>query len=269
MSIMLKNSVFAMCLISTSLVISACSSPKNTNHNYGKQMPKKYQGNIPTYYTVRYGDTLSHIASRYGLDYRSLGALNGLDSNYTIKVGQRLRLTQPNNLTPSTSRPQGQYPVSPNPQIRQPNTNYPIAPVRPAVLPSTPPVSQPIYTTNLNKWLPPVSGRVIRGFDESIGTKGIWLATNQGSPVIASKDGSVLYVGNGLPEYGNLIMIAHADDYITAYAHLGSFSVSEKQTVKAGQQIGTVGFSMLVNQPAMEFQIRYQGQPINPVNMLK
>lgn len=266
MSIVLKNSLIVSCLVSTSILMTACSVPKNSHSNQGKALPKKYQNNVPTYYTVRLGDTLSQIASRFGLDYRRLGALNGLDSDYTIKVGQRLRLTQPNNVVvpPLTTAQQPKYTTQNLPQMQ----NYPTQPVntvttRPIALPNT----QPIINTNT--WLPPVRGNLIQGFDEKIGTRGVWFSAINGSPVTASKDGTVIYVGEGLPEYGKLIMISHADDYITAYAHLEAFHVSENQIVKAGQQIGSVGFAPFVNQPAVEFQIRYKGTPINPVNMLK
>lgn len=300
MSIILKNSVIATCLISTSFIITACSAPKNTNQNIGKAVAKKYQGNIPTYYTVRSGDTLSQIAQRYGLDYRRLGTLNGLDSNYTIRVGQRLRLTQPNNYTQSAPRPQSpalstNVPVRTQPQSVAPTQNSayflptpanvnnltPLQPqsvapqtaYTPVVAPVTPITPKPMniqpLTTNSNRWLPPVTGRVIRDFDKMANIRGVWFLSTQGAPVTASKDGKVAYVGNTLPEYGNLIMIEHPDSYVSVYGQLGGFSVREGDVVKAGQQIGTVGLFKAINQPVMEFQIRYQGQPINPTNMLK
>lgn len=289
MSMILKSNFVITLVVGASLALTACSTPSGGKFASKNQMQKKYQGNIPTYYTVRSGDTLSQIASRYGIDYRRLGALNGLNGNYTIKVGQRLRLTPPSSVQSTyqnvtkpvyqpTPTPKPSYPV-----VRpvQPQPYIPVAPIVKAPVNNIPVVNVPVNTalvvkeptppvqTANNRWLVPVSGRVVRGFDEMAGIKGIWFATTQGSPVVASKDGTVIYAGNGLPEYGNLIMISHSDDYITAYAHLGNFTVNEKQIVKAGQQIGTVNFVQILNQPALEFQIRYKGMPINPINMLK
>lgn len=272
MSILLQHRLLASCIIGTSLILTGCSTTKTAQPN--KTSQKKHQGNIPTYYTVRSGDTLSKIAYYYGLDYRQLGALNGLDSNYTIRVGQRLRLTQPKGVKSNYQQPVSSQIVRPTTPVYTQPVNRPITTTTPNRVTPPPVHTQPILTnapsyTNHNKWLPPVRGNLLRGFDEMLGNRGVWFSAVQGSPVTATKDGTVMYVGTGLPEYGNLIMIQHPDEYISVYGHLGSFNIGEKQPVKAGQQIGTVGFVRLVNQPAMEFQIRYQGQPINPINMLK
>lgn len=246
-----KNFKFHAKLATAVLVgvtLTACSTSKISTNKAKTYYPSA----IPSHYIVQYGDTLSKIAQRYGLDYRQIGALNGLDSNYTIKVGQRLMLTAPNQ--------RQQY------QQRQ---NQPVSNQKPTTARQTTPVNSVPTYANSGKWLVPVNGRLLRGYDESIGTRGVWYTAQRGTPVVASKGGTILYVGNGLPEYGNLVMIQHSDDYITAYAHLGSFSVQEKQVVQAGQQIGTVGHVANMNQPAVEFQIRYRGLPINPINMLK
>ncbi|ELA08634.1 peptidase M23B [Moraxella macacae 0408225] len=257
------------------LILTACSAPKidvnpqyKTNQPYKTNRPYKTNNhhtvntrpaspNTPNYYIVQRGDTLSKIAMRYGLDYRQIGALNRLDSNYTIKVGQRLLLSTPIGAPMNAPKP-------PKRQITydRPTThNSPVAPTMPTY-------TQPTYATS-NKWLMPVNGRLLRGYDKNSGMRGVWYTAKHGTPVVASKEGAVVYVGSGLPEYGNLIMIKHSDDYISAYAHLGNFSVKEKQVVQAGQQIGTVGHMPGINQPAIEFQIRYGGLPINPINLLQ
>lgn len=228
-----------------------------------------YVRGVPNYYIVKNGDTLSKIATMYGLDYRRVGALNGLDGNYTIYPGQRLILTTANN--PTSYRPTTIRTVTVNQPQRPTNTAY--YPPRQMNTPtsSLPMPSQVIVpTSSLSQgWLRPTSGNLLRAFNQQTGALGMWFGAQTGAAVVASQPGTVLYVGSDLPEYGKLILIQHNSDYISAYAHLGSFAVQERQTVQAGQTIGTVGTDNVFNQPAMEFQIRYRGTPINPASYLK
>lgn len=248
MSILSKSFSLTTGIVTASLLLVACSSKPTTV----KTSSTSYR-NIPMYHTVQRGDTVSKIANRYGLNYRQIGMLNRLDSNYTIHPGQRLQLT-------ATQQRQ---------QVQTRATSRPVTVATPSTATRTQSFNTvPSYTSS-TKWLPPVNGRLIRGYDETAGTRGVWYAAPRGSAVSASQAGTVIYVGNGLPEYGNLVMIQHNNDYITAYAHLANFAVKEKQIVQAGQTIGTVAHVNEVNQPAVEFQIRYRGSPINPINMLK
>ena len=93
---------------------------------------------------------------------------------------------------------------------------------------------------------------------------GMWFAGTMGDPVLASQSGTVLYSGNGLPEYGNLIMIRHSDNYITAYAHNSTLLVKEGDAVQRGQRIANMGSSGQTNQVGLEFQVRLNGNPIDP-----
>lgn len=230
----------------SALALTACSTKTTTT-------PERLVmvNGVPSYYIVQNGDTLSRISSRYGLDYRKVASLNGLGSDYKIYVGQKLRLAN----TATTTRPV----VQQKPTYNRPvYTNQPT--YKPAIVTQTPNLTQ-------KNWLQPTSGRIVRTFDGSAGVKGQWYSANNGSPVVASQAGTVLYAGNQLAEYGNLIMIRHNNDFVSAYAHLGQFNVKEGQNVTAGQQIGTVG--MVNGQPALEFQIRYRGTPVNPAGYLR
>lgn len=231
--------------------LTACSTTT-------QQRPVYVKGtSAPAYHIVKKGESLSRIAIQYGLDYRQIGALNGLDSNYTIYPGQRLRLTTATSQTtrPVTTRPQ---PVS-RPPVYQPT---PVTTTRP---------NPPLVTANptTQAWKRPVNGNLVRVFNPASNINGNWYATNANAPVVATQAGTVMYVGSDLPEYGKLVMIQHNKDFISAYAHLGSFNVQEKQTVQAGQQIGTVGYLPGNNQPVVEFQIRYRGSPVNPATYVK
>ena len=97
--------------------------------------------------------------------------------------------------------------------------------------------------------------------------KGIRYSGNTGDAIFAAADGQVVYAADGLKEYGNLILIKHIDGYITAYAHNSKMNVSSGQNVTAGQKIAEMG-STGTNRTMLEFQVRLNGKPINPTNVL-
>ncbi len=99
------------------------------------------------------------------------------------------------------------------------------------------------------------------------GNKGIDIAAARGTPIYAAGAGKVVYVGNQLRGYGNLIMIKHSEDYITAYAHNDTMLVNNGQSVKAGQKIATMG-STDAESVRLHFQIRYRATAIDPLRYL-
>ncbi len=107
----------------------------------------------------------------------------------------------------------------------------------------------------------PVKGKVLVGFSES--NKGIDIAGNIGDPIEASADGLVVYSGNTLKGYGNLIIIKHDNTYLTAYAHNSILLVREGQNVRKGQKIAELGDSE-TNLPKLHFEVRVNGKPTNP-----
>ncbi|MGY5652210.1 murein hydrolase activator NlpD [Vibrio cincinnatiensis] len=118
------------------------------------------------------------------------------------------------------------------------------------------------------KWLWPTKGRVIKSFSAGDqGNKGIDIAGQRGQPIISTAAGSVVYSGNALRGYGNLIIIKHNDHYLSAYAHNDQLLVKEGQSIKAGQKIATMGSSG-TNSVRLHFEIRYQGKPVNPQRYL-
>ncbi|MEZ8144595.1 hypothetical protein A1OO_11890 [Enterovibrio norvegicus FF-33] len=117
-------------------------------------------------------------------------------------------------------------------------------------------------------WQWPVSGRVVSGFSSSeLGNKGVDIAGKRGQSISASADGKVVYAGNALRGYGNLIIIKHNDDYLSAYAHNDRIFVSERQSVKKGQKIASMGSSG-TNSVRLHFEIRYKGKSVNPLRYL-
>jgi murein DD-endopeptidase MepM/ murein hydrolase activator NlpD len=117
----------------------------------------------------------------------------------------------------------------------------------------------------------PVRGRIISGFGaKPNGEKndGINLAVPEGTSVKAAEAGTVIYAGNELEGYGNLVLIRHADDWVSAYAHNSDIKVKRGDTVRRGQTIGMAGMSGSVNSPQVHFELRKKAKPVNPLDYL-
>lgn len=214
---------------------------------------------VPEYYTVKPGDSISKIGIRYNLDYRDIARKNQIGSDYVIQVGQRLRLTGGGSST-------GAQPVAM--VAEQPLTAKPLGASgsqssTASVNPVSAPLSSQASAAYGNSWRWPTDNMISQDFDLRKQIKGIRFTGNAGDPVRAAADGTVIYASNGLPEYGNLILIQHASGYITAYAHNQRLLVQEKTRVTAGQQIAEMGATGS-NQVMLEFQVRLNGKPMNP-----
>ncbi len=132
------------------------------------------------------------------------------------------------------------------------------------------------FTKKRGTLLWPVSGPVIAHygsqkdpvFNVPIMRSGIYIQAQPGTAVKASAEGKVVYA-NYFKGYENLVIISHGDGYYTVYGNLGSMSVKEGAYVKAGQMIGTVGTASAIDTPAVYFEIRYRGKPLNPEQWLR
>ncbi len=142
----------------------------------------------------------------------------------------------------------------------------------PALPPAAPPSTAPAAAAPAAKaadgitlsW--PAKGNVITQFADP-GYKGIALAGSEGDPVSAAADGRVVYSGNGLRGYGNLVIVKHDGDFLTAYAHNKSILVTEGQQVKRGQKIAELGKTDS-DQPKLHFEVRKSGKPVDPLKFL-
>lgn len=224
-------------------LLSACATRPNYRSGY--------TGPVPTYYTVRRGDTVGKIARRYGLDYRYIGRLNRLDPEYTIYVNQRLKLR---GKAPSNSRAYNTPANNWKARLDQSRINKPTP--RPAS-----------YGSASKNWFLPSRGKIFQTYNPTAGIKGVRFSGKTGDPVLASKAGEVIYASNGLKEYGNLILIRHPGGYISAYAHNDRMLVKEGERVTAGKQVATMGSSG-ASRTMLEFQIRKDGKPIDPMGVL-
>lgn len=200
------------------------------------------------WYTVKSTDTLYSIAWRYGLDYKELARWNQISSDYSIHLGQRLIMHEPgirNNSQVVVATP-----------VENKSALNPVKPV--TLANSKPPTS----------WLWPVKGKVLNTFSiKQLDRRGIDIAGTLGQSVRATAAGKVVYSGNGLVGYGNLIIINHNDTYLSAYAYCKERLVSEGDIVKAGSIIAKMG--QLKNKSArLHFEIRKNGKPVDPMNYL-
>lgn len=256
------NAIFLSVMVGSTLVITGCASKPQINN------PTRY-ANAPDFYTVRSGDTLSGIASKYGLNYISVAEMNDIAAPYRIYVNQSLRLKKSGNT--NTYRSTVQPLSNTEPQIQRQTISLPTnqtAVSPPAVVPTTPQVavSTSVKPSGL-RWVKPSNGAVIENYNLANNVKGTRFGGNQGDPIFAAADGQVVYAADGLKEYGNLVLIKHVNGYITAYAHSSKMLVKSGDSVTSGQKIAELG-STGANKTMLEFQVRLDGKPINPTNII-
>nr|WP_255431561.1 murein hydrolase activator NlpD [Buttiauxella sp. B2] len=272
------------------------------NRKYGNIPKGSYAGGST--YTVKRGDTLFYIAWITGNDFRDLAQRNNVPAPYGLEVGQTLQvgsssgtpITGGNAVTAADASAQGVAPVAAQntttvvaskPVItysedsgeQSANKMLPnnkgtatvvTAPVTAPVVSSTtvPTASSTSDSAPISTWRWPTDGKVIENFSATEGgNKGIDIAGSKGQAIVATASGRVVYAGNALRGYGNLIIIKHNDDYLSAYAHNDTMLVREQQEITAGQKIATMG-STGTSSTRLHFEIRYKGKSVNPLRYL-
>ena len=203
------------------------------------------------WYTVKPSDTLYSIAWRYGLDYKQLASWNKMSVNTPIHPGQRLRLIQPSSHAVASSKPSSSAKSSSKAKAGV----------------STKPKKVQSSSRNPSKWIWPTKGKPLNTFLASdLDRRGIDIAGKLGQPVRAVADGRVVYSGNGLAGYGNLIIIEHSDTFLSAYAYCQQRLVQEGSKVKAGKVVAKMGSRN--NTAKLHFEIRRNGKPVDPMKYL-
>jgi murein DD-endopeptidase MepM/ murein hydrolase activator NlpD len=232
-------------------------------------------------HVVNRGDTLLGISRRYHVSVAELARANGIDKTARLRLGTKITVPASAAAVAPTTQPAV--------AVAQPAALIPPA-TRIASLAGDPqqkarlaqsapveeaPVETPVKAAEATGALPtfrwPVRGKVITSYGAKTNGKandGINLAVPEGTPVKAAEDGVVAYSGNELKGYGNLILIRHANGYVTAYAHASELLVKRGDTIKRGQVIAKSGQSGEVGSPQLHFEIRKGSSPVDPLQFL-
>ncbi|MES2106800.1 MAG: peptidoglycan DD-metalloendopeptidase family protein [Pseudomonadota bacterium] len=253
-------------------------------------------------YVVKKGDTLYRIALDHGQSYSDIVTWNNLKNPNDIKVDQVLRVTPPDGAPQTGSVTVGSgvevRPLTPVPSAnnksgprgdKKPYSEANLAelqkadgPAAPATVvasnipkPDTPPIivppvvkppEAPASDADAVDWMWPSDGKVIATFDESK-NKGLDISGKLGQAVLAAGAGKVMYAGSGIRGYGNLVIIKHSSNLLSAYAHNKTILVKEGDAISKGQKIAEMGSSDS-DAVKLHFEIRQQGKPVDPSKFL-
>ena len=214
----------------------------------------------PETYVVKPRDTLYSIAWRHDLDYRELARWNHIGSDYRIAVGQVLVLKPGNYRAPPVAARADAAPSANVPSTRESFRTGAASLGQPcnaasSGMPEPPQAPHWMWPTAHASAPRPVPGG------------GILLLGALGQPIRAACSGRVVYAGNGIRGYGNLIIIKHGDTVLSAYAHAVELTVREGQEVAAGEQIARMGTGVH-DIAALYFEIRLNGKPVDPLSFL-
>jgi len=228
-------------------------------------------------YQVRKTDTLYSIAFRFGIDFQQLAQINKIKRPYTIYPGQVIKLRFNKNVA-SSSKTTAIASKTKNTQVSKlGNKNLNVAKQQNKIMPKQVDKSKSKgmlkslhfdSTKKVTGWQWPVKNKHWK--KNSFGkdtNQGIEIPGRFGEAIKAAADGRVVYSGNGLVGYGNLIIIKHNASFLSAYAHNESLIVNENELVRAGQLIAKMGKND-TGQTQLHFEIRFQGRPVNPLKFL-
>ncbi|MEM9279393.1 MAG: peptidoglycan DD-metalloendopeptidase family protein [Pseudomonadota bacterium] len=212
-------------------------------------------------HTVRSGDSLSKIAASYGTTVSEIKRVNGLSGN-NIRIGQKLTLPGAVDNTTTASvkdLPSGVDPIVTG-SLKTPETTSKgepevVAPAR----------------TGISEFRWPVKGRVISEFGAPSSNgknEGVDISVPEGTAVRAAENGVVIYTGNEISAYGNLVLVRHEDDWVSAYAHNREFEVKKGDSVRRGQIIARSGKTGNADRPKLHFELRKESKPVDPKQYL-
>jgi lipoprotein NlpD len=247
---------FLIATVSASLVlVTGCSTPRTkpasvTDRGGGNS----YEPAPPGYYRVKKGDTLARIALDHGQAPRDVANWNKAENpNFNpnvIEVGDLILIKAP--ASAKVVKPVEKKPAA---TIDKPDSSAPVETAKSEM------VAEPGIRLS---W--PAKGKVTGEFNET--NKGIDIAGKVGEPVLAAADGKVVYAGNSLRGYGNLVIVKHDNTYLTAYAHNSKLLVKEGDSVRKGQKIAEMGDTD-TNSTKLHFELRVNGKPVNPTPYLQ
>ena len=260
-----RSAQWMLALIGASVLLSACTTPRTkpaTVVDRSQVESVSSAAVVPTppgYYRVKRGDTVLRIALDQGQSYRDIVRWNNLTDPNLIEVDQLLLVRPPAGKM--TVKPLTSAAATPAPQK---NTDQRMAepaaePKIEAVKPDAPPPGIRL------SW--PAKGKVVEDFIDGK-NKGIDIAGKLGDPIQAASDGRVVYAGNSLRGYGNLVIVKHDNTYLTAYAHNRNLLGKEGDAVRKGQKIAEMGDTD-ANSVRLHFELRVNGKPVDPLPFLQ
>lgn len=258
----------------------------NLNAPFTLEVGQRLKLPAPQEYRVRAGDSLSAVARLFSVSQTEVASLNQLSAPYVLRPGTFLKLP---SITQKTSPFTLQEPVavaSAPVGAVEAEVLAPPSAGSPAALPPKKPemqvasaaptpkakITTPTPARSSSRFLTPVQGRVISGYgskENGLHNDGINIAAPRGASVAAADNGVVVYAGNELKGSGNLVLIRHADRWMTAYAHMDKITVKRGDVIKRGAQIGTVGTTGSVDTPQLHFEVRRGTEAINPQRYLE
>ncbi len=255
------------------LLLAACSGNAEYRRSYKHGRAPSEPGQQ---YVVQRGDTLFSIAFRKQLDFHQLAEWNGIGRGYVIYPGRVLRLSPPGSESAPAPRPVDAEAAPPYAVEQQPQGPVAIPPLPPDSAPPPPmaAVSSDSVAADFHgpgfdpgRWEWPTRGKPARVFSGDGSSKGIDIAGDVGQIVVAAAGGKVVYSGSALKGYGELVIIKHDDQYLSAYGYNRRRLVEEGQQVVAGQPIAELGLGP-EQRPLLHFEIRDRGRPIDPLPLL-
>jgi len=225
----------------------------------------------PAVHVVARGETLNSIARLYGKPVMVLAKANNIRPDTLVRVGDRIVI--PDVRVAAPAAPRAEAPVTqPTGAIaseESPHSARRVSPTAPSGEDNPVKTAEPAGGLPTFRW--PVRGRIIAAFGpkpNGLQNDGINLAVPEGTPVKAAEDGVVAYAGNELKGYGNLVLVRHANGFVTAYANASDILVKRGESVKRGQVIAHSGQTGNVTSPQLHFEIRKGATPVDPAQYL-
>jgi lipoprotein NlpD len=273
----MRRPLYRALWVASALWLSACATHPPAPIVERSTRPPPAEIPVDGLYRVRGGDTLYGIAFRYGLDFRDIARWSGIAAPYTIYPDQVVRLRQPPRSQVTTtavpkpssrSRTQAAETVKAPPPKPVPPPPPAPSPGESASAPASASASTGAPSASSGGWAWPAEGRLLRTFKADDPTrKGVDIVGREGDPVRAASGGEVVYSGNGLIGYGELVIVKHDDRMLSAYAHNRRRMVREGDRVTRGQQIAELGRNDR-NETVLHFEIRRDGEPVDPLRYL-
>lgn len=269
------------------LVLSGCSQ-KSPNSGANANISTHTHTQVPERYQVRYGDTVSGIASRYGLNWREVSAINRLDSNHAIRVGQWLTLKGASRVVPRvpyakpTQSKSPYYPPAAKEVPKETQTarkvdvpaNTKTSNAQVSVAQSASPASvQTAKPAQSSAFVYPASpsNAVVRRFGSPLNnnakTEGIFLSGRAGDVVLASRTGVAKVVKMDSGER-TMIVLEHDGGYRTTYLDVHQITIRTGQTIRVGDRLGVMAAQTTSGVALFEFRVAKDGQYIDPLTVV-